>query len=98
MLVCLIPTLRESAVYTSIFPVYTGFSQCIPTNTICFQRLWFVLLANVVFSMNGNKWYSLEAFRATNQAIGRVIRHSRYISPPPPPGILSPVPCDQELE
>ncbi len=28
--------------------------------------------------MNGSKWYSLEAFRATNQAIGRVIRHSRW--------------------
>jgi len=27
--------------------------------------------------MSGSKWYSLEAFRATNQAIGRVIRHSR---------------------
>jgi len=27
--------------------------------------------------MTGSKWYSLEAFRATNQAIGRVIRHSR---------------------
>ena len=29
-------------------------------------------------SMTGTKWYGLEAFRATNQAIGRVIRHSRY--------------------
>jgi len=28
-------------------------------------------------SMTGQKWYQLEAFRATNQAIGRVIRHSR---------------------
>jgi len=28
-------------------------------------------------SMTGHKWYQLEAFRATNQAIGRVIRHSR---------------------
>eukprot|EP00092_Neocalanus_flemingeri_P017682 GFUD01019128.1.p1 GENE.GFUD01019128.1~~GFUD01019128.1.p1 ORF type:complete len:936 (+),score=293.78 GFUD01019128.1:31-2838(+) len=28
-------------------------------------------------SMSGHKWYQLEAFRATNQAIGRVIRHSR---------------------
>jgi len=27
--------------------------------------------------MTGSKWYSLEAFRATNQAVGRVIRHSR---------------------
>ena len=27
--------------------------------------------------MTGHKWYQLEAFRATNQAIGRVIRHSR---------------------
>ena len=27
--------------------------------------------------LSGSKWYSLEAFRATNQAIGRVIRHSR---------------------
>lgn len=27
--------------------------------------------------MTGTKWYGLEAFRATNQAIGRVIRHSR---------------------
>ena len=27
--------------------------------------------------MTGQKWYQLEAFRATNQAIGRVIRHSR---------------------
>ena len=25
----------------------------------------------------GQKWYQLEAFRATNQAVGRVIRHSR---------------------
>ena len=25
----------------------------------------------------GSKWYQLEAFRATNQCIGRVIRHSR---------------------
>ena len=29
-------------------------------------------------SMTGSRWYSLEAFRATNQAVGRVIRHSRY--------------------
>ena len=28
-------------------------------------------------TLSGSKWYSLEAFRATNQAIGRVIRHSR---------------------
>jgi len=28
-------------------------------------------------TVSGSKWYSLEAFRATNQAIGRVIRHSR---------------------
>ena len=28
-------------------------------------------------SISGQKWYQLEAFRATNQAIGRVIRHSR---------------------
>ena len=28
-------------------------------------------------SMTGQKWYQLEAFRATNQAVGRVIRHSR---------------------
>merc|ERR1719470_73737 len=28
-------------------------------------------------SMTGHKWYQLEAFGATNQAIGRVIRHSR---------------------
>ena len=27
--------------------------------------------------MTGQKWYQLEAFRATNQAVGRVIRHSR---------------------
>jgi len=27
--------------------------------------------------LSGSKWYSLEAFRATNQCIGRVIRHSR---------------------
>ena len=29
--------------------------------------------------MTGTKWYGLEAFRATNQAIGRVIRHSRCL-------------------
>ena len=28
-------------------------------------------------TMTGQKWYQLEAFRATNQAVGRVIRHSR---------------------
>jgi len=28
-------------------------------------------------NMTGQKWYQLEAFRATNQAVGRVIRHSR---------------------
>ena len=28
-------------------------------------------------AMTGQKWYQLEAFRATNQAVGRVIRHSR---------------------
>lgn len=28
-------------------------------------------------SMTGQRWYQLEAFRATNQAVGRVIRHSR---------------------
>ena len=28
-------------------------------------------------TLGGSKWYQLEAFRATNQAIGRVIRHSR---------------------
>ena len=28
-------------------------------------------------TLSGSKWYQLEAFRATNQAIGRVIRHSR---------------------
>ena len=27
--------------------------------------------------LSGSRWYSLEAFRATNQCIGRVIRHSR---------------------
>jgi len=28
-------------------------------------------------TLAGSKWYQLEAFRATNQCIGRVIRHSR---------------------
>ena len=28
-------------------------------------------------TMTGQKWYQLEVFRATNQAVGRVIRHSR---------------------
>ena len=34
-------------------------------------------LRNKSGSMTGQKWYQLEAFRATNQAVGRVIRHSR---------------------
>lgn len=27
--------------------------------------------------LNGSKWYSLEAIRAVNQALGRVIRHAK---------------------
>lgn len=28
-------------------------------------------------SLDGNEWYQLEAMRAVNQAIGRVIRHGK---------------------
>lgn len=54
--------------------------------------------------LSGNRWYSLQAFRALNQAMGRVIRHkhdfgviilldSRHVLP----GFLPPVVCKNDF-
>ena len=41
-----------------------------------FLFLWFWIIFNsFIYKLNGKDWYNQQAFRAVNQAVGRVIRH-----------------------
>lgn len=51
----------------------SGFSKC----DVYFLYVCLMIFVNVSFGqyLTGQEWYKQQAFRAVNQAIGRVIRH-----------------------